>query len=141
VVNQNGVTAFLADLFKRPEGFPPGQGQGAFGGPGKPLLIAQSGKPVPGLPDTTVVNFTFGGPCVTNGGEVFTPCTVAPNFQCVAQEQVPNNTRVANSIFLQVRLSVPVGAGNDTINTFDFPYSGTTCSDGKPRSVNDSGTP
>jgi hypothetical protein len=40
---------------------------------------------------------------------------------------------------VQSGLSVPIGTGNDTVSDFDFPFGGTTSSDGKPRSVNDAG--
>jgi hypothetical protein len=140
VVNQNGTTGFIAELFKRPDGFPPGQGVGVFGGPGKPQLIAQSGNPVPGLPGTTITSFNFGGLSVTNGNQVFVLSTAEPNLSTVLVSTFPGNGPPSTEIFLQDGLSIPAGAANDTLNAFDFPFGGTTSSDGKPRSVNDSGT-
>jgi len=140
VMNQNGTALFLADLFKRPDGFPPGQGTGVFGGPGKPLLIAQSGRPVPGLPGTTVVNFNFGGLSITNGNQAFILCTAEPDLETVLVCNFGGNGPPVTEIFVQSGLTVSTGPGNDTVTIFDFPFGGTTSSDGKPRSVNDGGT-
>lgn len=122
------TSAFVAELFKRPNGINPPADRAVFACPSgkKPVRLFTGGGIAIGLEDGVTIqnpNVTDNSPLVVSpgGNQILTPVQLSDGDDALIGTTFPPRGRPINNVLIRDGITVDTGDGNDTLVSFTPP--------------------